>query len=169
MLTNNLRDIEIKVLLHKNDNKDKIYKLGTLRKLMENERIVWENLAIMHSKKDGGLYPLTTDEESWGGNGGFFREKKFPCMVANFLYERQTGKIYRFTKGDDVTDEERSLYLEGALRIAIDVFGTREIAVVTRRTSPNQSELAGKNLEASVNRFNELHENFPFPEENGEI
>ena len=63
--------------------------------------IIERNVRLMRSRESGGmLFFLANAAESVGGNAGVHvspKGRKYPCGAANFLYDAETGEIYRFT------------------------------------------------------------------------
>jgi len=118
---------------------------------MENT-IVTKNLERMLYKKEGGMQYLLCNE-SVGGNAGEFNNN--PCAGANFLFNKLTGEIRKFTN----EDSSNEFLVGGIFRVVVNVdLGIQGDCpfqpIVYLFTDYQISKTARSNIEESVKRYN---------------
>ena len=127
------------------------------------EKIIAENLALMNSSKEGGMERLGITE-SFGGNAGKYQGN--PCIVANFYFDAESGKIQIFGNMQDLPTSITSAFPDGSYR---QTLGNQIVGLGIPR---NTAEQAKQNLLNSAQRYNSqkgfinpievVERNFPF-------
>ncbi|MEM2955051.1 MAG: hypothetical protein QW625_03840 [Candidatus Nanoarchaeia archaeon] len=118
---------------------------------MINKGIVERNLERMTKFGEGCMNSLILDK-SMGGNAGRWQEHS--CVAVNFYYNPESGEIVYFGNYQKVPQEIREKFLSGIFRIAINMRERGEYRIVTIRLGNRLKNQAKKNLEASVEEFN---------------
>jgi len=131
---------------------------GFLKRLFRID-IPSKNLKLMLSNKNGGMIRLANDE-SIGGNAGSY--KKFPCVGTNFYFDKDTGEIIYFNNPQYLPESIINVYSHGVFRIVVligknvpqnikNIFAK----ILEVRYYGDASKEAKKNIEASINLYNE--------------
>lgn len=107
------------------------------------------NLELMTGDKKNQMISILTGE-SVGGNAGKYED--FPCAVANFYYDKNTGEISEFT---DYPIKNKDL-VEGSFRVTVDMLSKNPFfKIVEKYFSPKSSNDAMENLKRSVDLYNQ--------------
>lgn len=125
----------------------------------EAKNIPYKNLILMESfKKEGMLYFCY--KESVGGNAG--SHKGFSCVGANFIFNRDNGRILKFTN----YRESAKFNTEGAFRIMVfqnvikimksDIKNTF-FQIIDVMLPKNCNKEARQNIERSVALYNDKY------------
>jgi len=111
--------------------------------------ILGVNLELMMGSKKNQMIGILT-RESMGGNAGEY--EGFPCVVANFYYDKNTGEISGFTnysiKGENL--------VEGSFRVIVDMsLKNPFLKIIEKHFSLESSKDAMENLTKSVDLYNQ--------------
>ncbi|HII72276.1 TPA: hypothetical protein HA265_05980 [Candidatus Woesearchaeota archaeon] len=132
-----------------------------LGELFEPESIVKHNLLKMVCIDEGCMPPYIVQSESMGGNAGTWGS--FPCVGANFIYDRMGGKIEHF---GNIQYAPRHLingkFAEGTFKLAckIDFHSippSTQYRVVKTPSFTPATDIARQALEETVEQYNKIY------------